>query len=257
LRQAVDPIYRIVCFPYAGGGASGFRSWAPLMRPGVELYAIQPPGRESRITEANATEFSETVPHAADAVAALLDDPTPVAFFGHSLGALVAYALTQRLERRGARTPSRLLVSACVAPHRRGVVARVHDLPDAEFIDWVRALGGTPDEVWEHAELRQMLLPILRADFRVFATFAEDAGAEPLATPIAAFGGVDDRSIPYDGLAGWQQRTRGEFSLFMSPGDHFFIQSAREAVVARVLRVLLDSRAARNQVAETNDAQKR
>jgi medium-chain acyl-[acyl-carrier-protein] hydrolase len=237
LRDAPPTRLRLFCFPYAGGGASAFRSWAAAMPPGVALYGYQPPGRENRIAEPLAASLDEVVPPAERGVRALVLDGAPFVLFGHSLGALVAFSITCRMEMTGGVVPRHLMVSGCIAPHRRADIPVVHDLPEPEFIDWVRALGGTPDGVWAHAELRELLVPILRADFRLFASFSDEK-CRRIRTPIMAFGGIDDRAVPHDGLAAWRERTSGGATICMLPGDHFFLHSSQGLLLDCAVRVL-------------------
>jgi medium-chain acyl-[acyl-carrier-protein] hydrolase len=244
LRRATNPHLRLFCFPYAGAGASAFRTWAAMTPPWLELYGLQPPGRENRIAEPLPTRLDDVAAEAEQVIRGLSGNGVPFALFGHSLGALVAYRVAQRMEMAGGLLPQHLVVSACAAPHRRGVIPAVHELPDAEFIEWLRRLGGTPNQVWAEPGLRQMLIPVLRADFRLFASFTTD-GPTLLSTPITAFGGFEDRAVAYDGLAGWRELTSGAFAHFMLPGDHFFLNSSRDLLIARVLRVLTE-RAERN-----------
>lgn len=236
-RRAVAPRLRLFAFPYAGGGASVFRSWVPLLPDGIELFGFQPPGRDGRFSEPVSTSLDEVVSAGERVIRELARDGVPFAFFGHSLGALVAYSITCCMETASGVTPRHLIVSACVAPHRQTTVPDVHDLPDNDFIDWVQGLGGTPPEVWANAEMRELLLPILRADFRLVASFRDD-DREPLHTPITALGGESDHSVPHDALAAWQERTRSASAVYMLPGDHFFVHSTQGTVVERVLHVL-------------------
>lgn len=236
-RRAVAPRLRLFAFPYAGSGASVYRPWATLLPDGIELFGFQPPGRESRFSEPVPTSLDDVVSAGERVIRALARDGVPFAFFGHSLGALVAYSITCRMGTASGITPRHLIVSACVAPHCQAPVPDVHVLPDDEFIDWVQGLGGTPPEVWANAELRELLLPILRADFRLVASF-RDNNREPLDTPITALGGASDDSVPHDALAAWKERTRSASALYILPGDHFFVHSAQGMVVERVLHVL-------------------
>jgi medium-chain acyl-[acyl-carrier-protein] hydrolase len=117
----------------------------------------------------------------------------------------------------------------------------VHDLPEKEFVEWVHRLGGTPSQIWQDPQLRELVIPILRGDFRLFASFDPETNVgPPLESPITAFGGLADRAVSYDGLNAWKERTRAGARLYMLPGDHFFVHSARDLLLERVVRVLRD-----------------
>jgi medium-chain acyl-[acyl-carrier-protein] hydrolase len=106
-------------------------------------------------------------------------------------------------------------------------------LPDAELIAHLRAIGGTPAEVLDHAELMALMLPILRADFAAYESYIYTPGA-PLDCPLTAYGGVDDATADHAALRGWQAHTCAEFRLTQWPGGHFYL-AAQTAAVARAL----------------------
>jgi medium-chain acyl-[acyl-carrier-protein] hydrolase len=157
----------------------------------------------------------------------------PYVLFGHSLGAWIAFELARSLHGLGAQQPLSLLASAAVAPHEARVADRLHTLPDDELIRQLGLLRGTPLEILQHPEVMQLLLPTIRADLQVFETYTYRIGP-PLLCPIAAFGGVDDTRVDPLKLEQWRQHTTATFSLTMLSGDHFFIHSARRALVESI-----------------------
>jgi surfactin synthase thioesterase subunit len=240
IRPRLGAQLRLFCFPYAGGGASIFRTWWEDLPPQVEIYPIQPPGRENRLAEPPFVELPALVQALVDAIRPHLT--MPFAFFGHSLGALVSFEVARTLWHNEALQPVQMFVSGCVGP----CVAKreppfIHTLPDAEFVDVLRQLNGTPEKVLQHPELMQLMLPVLRADFAMRETYAYRDG-KPLDSPISAFGGTRDKLIPRAGLERWQQETKGPFTLRMIPGDHFFLHSAHTTLMQilshELLRVL-------------------
>jgi medium-chain acyl-[acyl-carrier-protein] hydrolase len=243
-RPGVDPSLRLFCFPYAGGGAVIYRRWAESLPRSVEVLAVQPPGRGNRIREAPLLRVSAIVEALAAEVVPYLD--RPFAFFGHSLGALVAFELARRLRRERGVEPARLFVSGRRAPHVPGDEPVTHDLPATEFIAELRRLNGTPPEVLEHEELMELMIPLLRADFEVCETYKFEPGP-PLTCPVTAFGGIEDRDVTREYIAAWREHTTGPFLMRMLPGDHFFIHSAEATllqVVARELHELTTARGA-------------
>lgn len=229
-RQAKARL-RLLCFPYAGGGASTFRTWSPELPPMVEVCAIQPPGREGRLNERPIGSLSRLVDSLVEATRACREQP--FAFFGHSIGALVAFELTRALRRRGEATPVQLFVSGCGAPHLVDGEMPLSTLPDAELLERLRRLDGTPHAVLEHAEMMELFLPTLRADLGLrdgYACMSE----RPLDIPITALGGQHDPEVSQASLAAWRDQTRARFALHGFPGGHFFIHSAR-ALLLRAL----------------------
>ncbi len=203
--------------------------------PGVEVCPVQLPGRETRLAEPPCSEMPALVQALAPALRPHLD--RPFALLGHSLGALVAFELARELRRQQAPPPVHLFVLGHSAPHIAAGCAPVHRLPDDEFVAEVRRMGGTPDEVLAHAELRALMLPILRADFALSEGYRY-ADAPPLACPITALGGLADEHVSRERLQGWQMQTSATFSLHMLPGGHFFLHSARPLVLELVARQL-------------------
>lgn len=219
---------RLLCLPHAGGGAAAYHDWSAALPGDVEVCAVRPPGRESRLGERPIAELAPLLDALAGAVRPLLD--RPVALFGHSLGALVAFELARQLQREGA-PPRHLFVSGRQPPNVRTASPPIHHLPDAAFLAELYRLNGVPAGV--SPELLEMMLPALRADFAVDEGYVYRDEA-PLRCPLTAFGGTDDALVAEEQVAAWRPHTRGRFAARMFPGDHFFPRSARDALLAAV-----------------------
>ena len=224
---------RLVCFPYAGGGSGVFRDWQALLAPAVEVWAVQLPGRESRLFE----EPYVAVDAAVEAVVAALADCTdrPLALFGHCMGAMLAFETARALERRAPGMVRHLFVAASRSADLpvNEADGNAYRLPDAEMLAYLGDVDGCAQEVRQNAELMSLLLPMLRADLRMVGTYAYVPGA-PLRCGISAFYGRDD-DVPAALVAAWGGQTRGSFALHEMPGGHFFIQT-HCAEVARAIR---------------------
>jgi len=219
---------RLFCFSYAGGGASIYRSWTRELPPQVELCAVQLPGRESRLLESPYTEMSALVERLVDALGPYLD--RPFAFFGHSMGALVSFEVARELRRRYGVSPLHLFVSGHAAPQVQRRRPPVHQLPDEAFIDAIRQLNGTPEQVLQNAELMELIVPALRADLAVCETYRY-VGAAALDCPISAFGGLADVEVTYGDLRAWQVHTRETFRLRLFDGDHFYLRDQQSVLI--------------------------
>jgi medium-chain acyl-[acyl-carrier-protein] hydrolase len=226
---------RLFCFPYAGGNAAIFHDWTRALPPDVEVCAALLPGRGSRILEPPLTRLSAVVAHLADAITSYLDKP--FTFFGHSMGALTAFDLARRLRREVGVEPSHLFVSGCRAPHLTDPDPPVYDLPDPEFIEYLRRLNGTPEEVLEKQELMTLIMPILRADFEAGSTYAY-VEEPPLGYPVTAYGGLRDSMVWREHLAAWREHTTAGFALRMFDGDHFFIHQTGPQLISMIGREL-------------------
>ena len=157
----------------------------------------------------------------------------PFALFGHSLGASIGYELARRLHRDGGPRPLRLFVSGRHAPHRPMSRGPIHHLPDGEFLSELGKLEGTPQKVFENAELMALFMPILRADLQLAETYSL-AAAQPLACPISAYGGLEDSDASREELQHWRAYTESGFELRQFPGNHFFLSSSQDRVIAAV-----------------------
>jgi medium-chain acyl-[acyl-carrier-protein] hydrolase len=226
---------RLICLPYAGAAASIFRQWPAGFAPDIEVFAVQLPGRETRIWEPALTSLPVLVERLAAALEPWID--RPYALFGHSMGALIAYELARALEARALPGPSHLFVSAQSAPHRPNRHPPLHQLPDEELLAALRTLTARADAAMDNAELMRLLLPTLRADCTLCDTYQWKADA-PLTGTLTALGGRDDRSVTRAELEAWRRHTTGAFDVRIFPGDHFFLHSARAAVL-RAIRARL------------------
>ncbi|GGY84610.1 thioesterase II family protein [Streptomyces omiyaensis] len=229
------PVTKLVCFPHAGGSASSYLPLARGLSGRLDVLAVQYPGRQDRRQERPFTDI-----HAlADAVAEELRPLTgePYALFGHSMGALLAYETLRRLAGGGAPAPRRLFVSGRGAPGPR---ANVHDAltTDAQVLTAVRALGGTGAGVLDDPELREMVMPALRADYRALGAYRWP-GAVPLSVPVTALVGDADPVVSVDAVAGWSDRTDGPFDLRVFPGGHFYLDAHTPEIADLVVTGLL------------------
>ena len=219
--------FRLFCFPYGGGGASVYHSWAQRLPKTIDVCPIQMPGRENRLKEKLYHHVAPLIPTIAEAIEPLLNKP--FAFFGHSLGAVVCFELARYLRGITGKTPIHLFVSGHPAPQLPRTRPDLHTLPEEEFKKAIRELNGTPQEVWEYPELVDMVLPILRADFTMYETYTYSQD-EPFHCPITAFGGKDDSmAYPYE-IEAWGEQTTAPFTSHFFSGDHFFIQPNQSEV---------------------------
>ncbi|MFF3909584.1 thioesterase II family protein [Streptomyces sp. NPDC001848] len=232
-RPAPEAPVRLLCLPYAGGAAPFYLPFARALTPRVDVLAVQYPGRQDRREE----PCIESVPEMADA---LVDEVVswtdrPLALFGHSMGASVAFELALRLERLGHR-PAVLFASGRCAPSRPRE-GTVHLRDDAGLVAELVSLGGTDVRVLQDAELLRTVLPAVRSDYRAAETYRRVAGSR-LATPVRALVGADDPRAPLDAVRAWADHTDGGFELRTFPGGHFYLADQMEHVAAEVSRTI-------------------
>jgi len=217
---------RLFCFPHAGGGAAAFYGWAECLPHDVAVQAMRTPRRK---------DMAGVVAALAEAIEPYLDEP--FAFFGHSMGAVVAFELARHLRRRRRPVPRVLLVSGARAPQfRRGHVPPAE--PDEEqFVEALRRLEGTPQEVLDDPNLLRIVLPALREDAAIYRQYVY-ADEPPLACPIRAYGGMHDPNVTRAHLEAWGEQTTSGFALRLFPGGHFYLQSNRREFLASLSRDL-------------------
>lgn len=226
---------RLFCFPYAGGSAAIFRQWPELLPPWVEVRAAQLPGRGARMSEPPFADARSLVEALLPAVAAQLDKP--FAFFGHSMGGVIAFELSRRLRGALGVEPRHLFISGRRAPHLSETSRPFYDAPEPEFREELRRLNGTPPEVLDHPELMALLSPILRADITLSQTYRCESRPS-LSCPLTVFGGSNDGHDDLSGLEAWREHTVGPFSRRMFEGDHFFINTARQPILREIAGAL-------------------
>ncbi|MGK4582315.1 thioesterase II family protein [Kitasatospora sp. HPMI-4] len=219
---------RLVCFPHAGGAASSFRSWTGLLPPSVELVAVQYPGRQDRFGEEPAADMATMVGEISRALIPLLDRPT--AFFGHSMGATVAFETARRLPSPVRPALVRLFTSARRAP------ADCRPLPpefqgEEGVLAYVRRLGGAGAAMLDDEELRELALPALRGDFALTGGYRYSPGA-PLLCPITSLVGDQDDSNTTADAWRWAAYSTAGHEVQVLPGGHFYTETATAELIA-------------------------
>ncbi len=225
-----------MCLPHAGGGAAPFYRWSSWLPPDIRLLPVNLPGRESRLREAAIDELPRLIEAMGQAIDPELDGPFAVA--GHSMGAMLAFELARRWRRQGKRMPACLIVAACKAPQLPERLALIHGLPEGEFLAKLQQrYQGIPQEVASQKDLMRLLLPTLRADFKLVETYQYQPGL-PLDCPILALAGDEDQHVTPAEVSAWREQTTGAFSLRILPGGHFFVHDAPASVVPILVRHL-------------------
>lgn len=236
VRRTEEPAVRLFCMPYAGGGATIFRSWAKELHEDIELCPIHLPGRDERMGEPLMRRVEPMAGAIAEAIMPLLD--RPYALLGYSMGSLVAFEVARALRRRGAPSPARLFACARRAPHSTRRVPAIHHLDDAAFIEAVQTFNGLPEALLQNEELLAIFLPIMRADFEVLDHYVYTP-EPPLDCPISVFGGDPDPTVHAGDLAAWGELTTAGARVTHFPGGHFFLRTARRALLYAIERELL------------------
>lgn len=226
------PRLRLIAFPYAGGSATVFRGWPARLGRDIQVLALQLPGRGARFAEPPIADFACLVRSVADALQAR-PQTLPTAFFGHSLGALLAFEVACELAARGAPQPQLLLLSGRAAPASGLPVVLRECRSDADLVAELQRLQGTPREVLDDPELLALLMPTIRADFALLRSWR----ARPAAVwdgPIVAMAGRRDAHVPLVAVDAWSEHAGGRFERLDYPGGHFFMHEQEREVVRDV-----------------------
>ena len=215
---------RLFCLPHAGSGVAGFYRWKRMLPEDVAVCPILLPGREGRLAESLLHSVREVVEALDDEVGAALD--RPFAVFGHSMGALLAFEWVKRMQARGGRLPSVLLVSGRNAPQMGPGHRGLAGMADAELVvELGRRYGGAPETLLEDEEMRAVFMPIVRADLGMVEGYSGAVvwtADEKLDVPVRAYAGTGDASVSDEGLDRWREVTVGDFEARRFVGDHFY-----------------------------------
>ncbi len=226
----------LVCFPYAGGNSSTYFHWQSLLSEEVELALIQPPGRASRIFEPAIDEHEVYLDQIYLALSEKIDKP--FAIFGHSMGSRIGFELAKRLSTHTFPLVH-LFASASRAAHLNLTHSLMHQLPDNEFIESIKRLGAASSELLDNAELLELYLPTLRADFKIAETYIADAGSF-LDVPITVLNGSLD-TIEWESLLAWKELTKRTMNIETLPGGHLFIDNQAAAITKIINQQLVTS----------------
>ncbi|RYZ43787.1 MAG: thioesterase [Myxococcaceae bacterium] len=227
---------RLFCFPHSGGSVGEYVRWADLL-PDIEVWGVQLPGRGARAEEAPFTRIHELV----DSLVASVDFGTSFAFFGHSLGALVAFETALRLRDLGRTPPDWLFLSAAPAPQLPPRGLPPSHLDEAGLLTALEpTYGELILELREDAELRELLLPGLRADLSLVESYLHAARA-PLHCAMTVTGGVQD-DLTREELEPWSAHTAGPFELHLLPGGHFYLREQKATLLRLVEETLRKGR---------------
>ncbi|MEO5876849.1 MAG: alpha/beta fold hydrolase [Streptosporangiaceae bacterium] len=229
-HQAPESTVRLVCFPHAGGSANFYFPVSAKLSPTVEVRAVQYPGRQDRRKEANIGDIHELADAAFEAVRTLAD--MPLAFFGHSMGAVVAYEVALRLEQAGVAPLTRLFVSGRRAPSRYRS-DRVHERDDQGVVAELRRLSGTGTDLLGDPETLEMILPAVRNDYRAIETYRHAPG-RTVNCPVSVLIGDSDPQVTTAEADAWSEHTTGSFDLRVFPGGHFYLAERSAEVITAV-----------------------
>ncbi|NXN74662.1 SAST synthase, partial [Himantopus himantopus] len=220
-----NALCRLFCFPWAGGGTSQLAQWGKLFSSSVEVSSVRLPGRESRFKEPFAKDMTTVVNEITSVLLKELQEK-PFAFFGHSFGSYISFAVALHLKEKYGLEPFHLFLSGAHAPHSEAFLPLktlpISDAKDEELLKYIEVLGGTPAELLQNEDIKKHLTLTVREDVRVLQTFSFEKAERniPFTCDITCFNGSEDTS--HD-LEAWHDLTSGDISFYELPGGHFYL----------------------------------
>ncbi|NXO64102.1 SAST synthase, partial [Phainopepla nitens] len=223
VQKRPNALCRLICFPWAGGGASQLAEWGIHFNDSIEVFCIRLPGRKARLGEPFAKDMASAVN---EITSVLLKDlkEKPFAFFGHSLGTYLSFAVALDLKKKYGLEPVHFFMSSAHAPNSAALLAlKSLTVPDEnnKLLAYMEILGGNFEPPLNE-DFRRNMAHTSRADARLFQTFSFKKAEMniPFSCDVTYFCGSDDKIFD---VQGWQELTSGDISFYELPGDHFYL----------------------------------
>lgn len=223
-----DVNYRLFCFPFAGAGSNVYRSWISDLSPEIDVCPIQLPGRENRMNEKAIDNVHDMASQIATEIEPYTD--VPFAFFGHCIGALIAYELVVTMQKLNMNTPDHIYLSAFRSPEYTNPNRELYQLDDAEFKSEIKEYGGFSDYILNNDEIMKTIMPMLRADFALHENYRYP-GNESVECPISLLCGDQDHIVKKEHMQNWSNVSNHDVNLTMISGGHFFINERKEDIL--------------------------
>lgn len=226
----------LLCFPYAGGGASVYYKWEQAFNKEIAVCPIQLPGREDRFSEKPYTDMNTAVNDLVKEIESLMEQYKNIAFFGHSMGGSIAYEVAKKLQI-SQKSIKYFFVSGSSSP-RIPMQTQVSSLGEYDFIKKLEIYGGIPQQLVEQKELLRVFLPLLRADFSLIEAYYEK-NIEKIDCPIVSFAGKDDKTTAITTVQDWEEYSTKDYNSYIFSGEHFFIRENEREIIGIIEERLL------------------
>ncbi|MFD2645655.1 thioesterase II family protein [Pseudomonas japonica] len=225
---------KLFCFPNAGGTTARYIAWKKRLPASVQVVPLEYPGRGMKSAVPLCRDLKALLATLVEEIAPQL--AAPYYFFGHSMGATVAFELGRQLQARGYPLPKALIISGRRAPHIR-VQDLLHRLPDRQLVEALQAFDGIPAPLLERPDVLNHFLPIIRADLEALETWQPGSG-EKLRCDLYLFGGTHDPLAPTADLVAWRAHVEGSTRINLFPGGHFYLDDNVSEVTSMIASVL-------------------
>uniref|UniRef100_H0XIG5 oleoyl-[acyl-carrier-protein] hydrolase n=1 Tax=Otolemur garnettii TaxID=30611 RepID=H0XIG5_OTOGA len=224
LYQNPEAVFKLICFPWAGGGSLYFAKWGQKIHDSLEVHSVRLAGRESRFEEPFAKDIYQVVDEVVCAILPVIQDK-PFALFGHSMGSYIAFMTALHLKEKYQLEPVHFFVSSTSPPQFKSKtppsIPKDGELSEEQIGQYLMTFGGTPKNFVDNKEVLQQYIPLLKADIHIISTYIFDKPSKPvLSCDLTCFIGSED--IVKD-MKDWKDLTSGSFNILVLPGDHFYL----------------------------------
>jgi len=228
---------KLFAFPYAGGAAASYNMWKQFLDKNIDFRPIELAARGRRMRESNYNSIDDAVNDVFNIIKNELTQGK-YALYGHSMGTMIAFELAYKIRDNNLPMPVHIILSGRCAPQiPRDNKRRLHHLSDEKFKEEMLSMGGTPKEFFEHPELLEVFLPLLRGDFRLTETYIHPPKDKPLTMDFTVLSGKEDEDTPEE-VEAWSIHTSGKCDVHHFDGDHFFIHDKRDQVLELINKTL-------------------
>jgi surfactin synthase thioesterase subunit len=221
---------KLFCFPYAGGSSMIYNKWRLYLDQRIELIPVELAGRGKRMKEDFYLDTAQAIGDLFTIIRPHIRN-SKYAFFGHSMGTILAHELCHKLIEAGEKEPEHLFVSGRYPPSIHKIEDQLSSLSDNEFLQKIYEIGGTDKEILHNKELSDLFVPIIKADYRMVEEYEYVDKVKRYNSNLTAFTGSKDTDVTYDNMLEWKSHTSGSFEIFEFDGGHFFINVYTKEIV--------------------------
>ncbi|OAT84675.1 hypothetical protein A6P54_02675 [Bacillus sp. MKU004] len=220
---------KLFCFPYAGGSASVYHKWKRLINQNIEIIPIEFNGRGKKISLTHCESFEDLVRESFNEVKSHLSDGEKYALFGHSMGGILVYELANKIFNSDLHNPSKIFISGANPPILKRKT-KISHLDDDTFLQKVIEIGGTPEEIASNLELREIFLPILKADFSLMENY-QPKRYKHIGKAVVVLYGLYDQITTGETIEYWGEMFDHPIKIYGLNGGHFFIKEDELEVI--------------------------
>lgn len=228
----------LFCIPYAGGSAAGYYKWKRYFEKDIELYAIELAGRGSRVKESKYIDFKSMIEDIYTHICQVNSEQPSIPFiiFGHSMGGLLAYEVSQKLLECGNSVPVHIILSGCMPPNYKSNY-NISLRDDESLIKSLIPLGGMSQDIINNSELRDLFLPIIKSDYQMFIEYSGLDHTSLLPCNISVLYGRKDPMISEIPLKDWGNHTMNSCDFYSFEGDHFYLNTSTQNVIRLIKNI--------------------